>query len=149
LDLPPSEKSDLALTVASDSDSSDTCPQNVTAQALEVSDPCKNTADTSDTCPEQLAQSPFDTADTCEKTADTADTCDCLTLLEPISMMQIEIDGGDISAFIGCRVEKRSLSGDVAFKGEMIRWDATHGNIAVLTALGERIAHVRECFLIG
>jgi hypothetical protein len=143
LDLPPSEKSDLALTVASDSDSSDTCPQNVTTQALEVSDTCENISDTCDTCPSQLAKSPLEVSDT-------SDTCDDSALLQsPISMMQIEIDGGDIGAFLGCRVEKRDLSGDVKFVGEMTRWDEEHGNITLLTTEGERIAHIRECFLVG
>ncbi|WP_160111615.1 hypothetical protein, partial [Tolypothrix sp. NIES-4075] len=80
---------------------------------------------------------------------DTADTCDDSTLLEPISLLQIEIDGGDIGAFVGCRVEARSLSGDVKFVGEMTHWDGEDGNITLLTALGERIAHIRECFLVG
>ncbi|MBD0261842.1 MAG: DUF3987 domain-containing protein [Tolypothrix sp. T3-bin4] len=70
-------------------------------------------------------------------------------LSEPISLLQFENDGCDITKYVGCQVEVRSLSGDVKFTGEMTDWDEKHGNITVATAGGERVTHVREAFLIG
>lgn len=65
------------------------------------------------------------------------------------SLLQIEVDGGDISNFVGCQIEARSLSGDIKFIGEMTQWDEKHGVITLATPEGDRIAHLRECFIIG
>ncbi|MBW4608144.1 MAG: DUF3987 domain-containing protein [Hassallia sp. WJT32-NPBG1] len=70
-------------------------------------------------------------------------------LPEPISLLQFETDGCDITKYVGCQVEVRSFSGEVKFIGEITHWDAMHGNITVATTEGARIAQIRESFLIG
>ena len=71
-------------------------------------------------------------------------------LLEPVQLLQVEISGADISNFIGCQIEVRSLSDDIKFIGEMTNWDVAHGNITLITADGkEEVAHIRQSFLAG
>jgi putative DNA primase/helicase len=64
------------------------------------------------------------------------------------SLLQIEIDGGDIAGFVGCQVEVRSLSGAVKFSGEMINYDSKNGIVTVATEQGNRDASLCETFVI-
>ncbi|UKP01431.1 DUF5906 domain-containing protein [Nostoc sp. UHCC 0870] len=64
------------------------------------------------------------------------------------SLLQIEIDGGDIAGFVGCQVEVRSLSGTVKFAGEMINCNSKNGIITVATEQGNRDASFSETFVI-
>jgi putative DNA primase/helicase len=65
------------------------------------------------------------------------------------SLLQIEIDGGDIAGFVGCQVEVRSLSGAVKFAGEMINYDSKNGIVTVATEQGNRDASLCETFVTG
>ncbi|QHG21184.1 DUF5906 domain-containing protein [Nostoc sp. ATCC 53789] len=64
------------------------------------------------------------------------------------SLLQIEIDGGNIAGFVGCQVEVRSLSGAVKFAGEMINYDSKNGIVTVATEQGNRDAILCETFVI-
>lgn len=103
--------------------------------------------DTIDTSPKTPSQSGISTVNEDVNGALTA--IDTSTLDEPTSLLQDELNGRDISTYLGCQVEVRSLSGEVKFVGEMADWDEKHGSITIKTAEGERQAHVRESFLVG
>ena len=68
-------------------------------------------------------------------------------LQEPVSLLQVEVDGGDISNFIGCQIEVRFHSGGINFTGKMTKWDEKQGIITLATSEGDRMAYSRECFI--
>ncbi|MHC5721148.1 MAG: hypothetical protein ACYTX0_56310, partial [Nostoc sp.] len=65
------------------------------------------------------------------------------------SLLQIEIDGGDITGFVGCQVEVRGSNGNVKFAGEMVKCNVRNGIITVMTEQGDRDASFREAFILS
>ncbi|MHC5822630.1 MAG: DUF5906 domain-containing protein, partial [Nostoc sp.] len=65
------------------------------------------------------------------------------------SLLQFEIDGGDIAGFVGCRVEVRGSNGNVKFAGEMINCNVRNGIITVMTEQGTQDASFREAFILS
>ncbi|MHC5823860.1 MAG: DUF5906 domain-containing protein, partial [Nostoc sp.] len=70
-------------------------------------------------------------------------------LNEPISLLQAESEGENITMYVGHLVEVRSLSGAVKFSGEMINYDSKNGIVTVATEQGNRDASFCDAFVIG
>lgn len=68
---------------------------------------------------------------------------------ESISLLDIEAEGGDISSYIGCEVEARTLRGNFKFSGKMTHFDSNHGIVTVATEDGNQDAYLRDTFVIG
>jgi putative DNA primase/helicase len=88
-------------------------------------------------------------ADQLESGAGELDAEEVELLDEPISLLQAESEGDNISMYVGNLVEVRSLSGAVKFTGEMINYDSKNGIVTVDTEQGNRDASLYETFVIG
>ncbi|WP_066423363.1 DUF3987 domain-containing protein [Anabaena sp. 4-3] len=66
---------------------------------------------------------------------------------KPVSLSQVERDGGNIDDFIGHQVEVRSLGGDIKFVGTMVSRDSKNGIVSVETSQGNKTAYLHEAYL--
>jgi hypothetical protein len=67
---------------------------------------------------------------------------------EPMSLLQIEAAGGDVNEFVGLQVEVRTMSGKRKFGGVLIKFDEKNYFVKVATEEGERIADLRETWVL-
>lgn len=70
--------------------------------------------------------------------------------MEKFSLLQVEIDDGDVNGFVGCDVEVHTIDGAVKFEGELISYDALNGSVKIQSKESGACytAHVRETFVI-
>jgi hypothetical protein len=122
-------------------------PPEKNAKIIDTPDTIDSMAETPTQSGVSTVNAPPDTTIDTSKNEDSFTNTDTLPD-EPASLLQIEVDGGDISNFIGRQIEARFHSGDIKFTGEITKWDEKHGVITVATPEGARIAHIRECFII-
>lgn len=121
-----------------------------------------DTADTADTSPETPSQSDLSSVSSTVNGVLTPLTLDVdgadslkpglLTLEEPISLAQVELDGGDPALYVGSEVEVRDHStGKILSIGNMVAWDRHNAIASVSTGSSNMVELVasRDLFVIA
>jgi hypothetical protein len=66
---------------------------------------------------------------------------------EPMSLLQIEVAGGDINEFVGLEVSVRTMDGKPKFSGTLAKFDVKNYFVRVATEEGDRICDLRETWV--